>query len=127
MNTFGRRLELALKNKNMKNSVLAYRLNVDRSYITNYIKGKYVARPDTIEKMANILGVSAAWLNGYDVPMTDKLDTAENTVGLETKEIEPLKNEIVYHRNGKTVKKQFTKEQMKMLLAMIDAVSKEDE
>ena len=71
MNTFGRRLELALKNKNMKNSVLAYRLNVDRSYITNYIKGKYVARPDTIEKMANILGVSAAWLSGFDVPMVE--------------------------------------------------------
>lgn len=29
---------------------------------------------------------------------------------------------IIYHRDGKTVKKQFTKEQMDMLLAMINAI-----
>ena len=74
MATFGERLELALKNKNMKNSVLAYRLGVDRSYITNYIKGKYSARPEMIDKIAQILNVSAAWLSGFDVPMQDSVD-----------------------------------------------------
>ena len=69
MSTFGERLEFALKYRNMRKSTLALRLGIDRSYITNYIKGKYSARPDTIQKMAKILRVSPAWLSGYDVPM----------------------------------------------------------
>ena len=69
MATFGERLKTALKNKNMKQSQLAYRLNVDRSYITNWINGKYKANEDTKKKIANILGISIAWLSGYDVPM----------------------------------------------------------
>ena len=40
MSTLGERLKIALKNRNMRQSVLAYRIGVDRSYITNYISGK---------------------------------------------------------------------------------------
>ena len=35
---------------------------------------------------------------------------------------EPSENVIIYHRDGKTVKKHFSKEQMKILLHMIDAI-----
>ena len=69
MSTLGERLKIALKNKNMKQSVLAYRTGIDRSYITNYISGKYEPKSATLNKMAEILGVSSAWLDGYDVPM----------------------------------------------------------
>ena len=69
MSTLGERLKIALKSKNMRQSVLAYRIGVDRSYITNYISGKYAPKAETLEKMAEVLGVSAAWLDGYDVPM----------------------------------------------------------
>lgn len=71
MATFSERLKIALNNKNMKQSILAYRLGVDRSYISNYLSGKYSARPETIAKMAKILDVSEAWLSGFDVPMTE--------------------------------------------------------
>lgn len=66
MAIFGERLKLALQNKNMKQSVLAYRLNVDRSYITNWINGKYNPTPETQERIANILGVSRGWLLGFE-------------------------------------------------------------
>lgn len=62
----GIRLKKALSDKNMKQTVLAYRLGVDRSYITNYINGKYSPKYDTIKKMSEILGVSETWLSGYD-------------------------------------------------------------
>ncbi len=35
-------------------------------------------------------------------------------------------NVIIYHRDGKTVKKKMSKEQMKMLSSMIDAIPDED-
>ena len=68
MNVFGERLKVALKNKNMKQSVLAYRLNVDRSYITNWINGKYKPTEATQHKIAEVLNVSLSWLLGIDTP-----------------------------------------------------------
>ena len=35
---------------------------------------------------------------------------------------EPSEDVIIYHRNGKTVKREFTKEQMDMLISMIEAI-----
>lgn len=61
----GQRLKQALKIRNMKQSVLAYRLNVDKSYISNYISNRYSPRPEMVEKMAEILHVDAAWLSGF--------------------------------------------------------------
>ena len=71
MATFGERLKIALKNKNMKQSQLAYRLGVDRSYITNWITGKYGVNEETKKKISSILDVSMAWLSGYDAPPTN--------------------------------------------------------
>ena len=68
---FATRLKIALERKNMKPAVLAYRLGVERSTISNYLNGKYVAKIDTIRKIAQILEVSPDWLSGLDVPMID--------------------------------------------------------
>ena len=62
----GIRLKKALSDKNMKQTVLAYRLGVNRSYITNYINGRYSPKYEIIKKMSEILGVSESWLSGYD-------------------------------------------------------------
>ena len=40
---------------------------------------------------------------------------------------EPEENVIIFHRNGKTQKKKFTKEQMAMFIAMVDAIPDTDE
>ena len=69
---FAERLKIALKRKNMKQSVLAYRVGVDRSYISNYLSGRYKPNADIHNKIASVLGVSAAWLSGFDVPMIDE-------------------------------------------------------
>ena len=69
MSVFATRLKIALENKNMKPSTLAYRICVDRSTISNYLNGRYKAKSEMIEKMAQVLSVSSAWLDGFDVPM----------------------------------------------------------
>lgn len=87
----GERLKIALKNKNMKQSVLAYRLGVDRSYITNYISGRYSPKTDILHKMAEILNVSPAWLLGYDVPMHEDDTRFENNSSLEEYGLRPVR------------------------------------
>lgn len=97
MEHFSKRLRIALTNKNMKQTILAYRLGVDRSYISNYLSGKYEAKTETISKIANILGVSDAWLAGYDVPMYGNIDSLDyEAFGLRpiTKKRFPMLGEI---------------------------------
>ena len=75
MSVFATRLKIALANKNMKPSVLAYRLGVDRSTISNYLNGRYKAKSDMVKKISDILDVSQDWLNGFD----DVLVTTPNS------------------------------------------------
>jgi len=37
--------------------------------ISNYQKGKYSAKPETVSKLARALSVNEAWLSGFDVDM----------------------------------------------------------
>lgn len=115
MDTFAERLKLALANKNIKPSVLAYRINVHRSYISNWISGKYKATPAKQLEIAKVLGVSPAWLAGHDVPMQEE------------KEKSPLESElseefVIYHRDGKNVVKKFSHEQIKAIHAFLEAM-----
>lgn len=67
--TFKDRLNDALRYKNMKASELSRLSKVNEGAISQYRKGSYKAKQDTIEKLANALNVSIPWLMGADVPM----------------------------------------------------------
>ena len=67
--TCGKRIEEALTIRNMKQSELCKLANVPKSSLSLYLKGAYEPKQDRIYSMASVLNVSAAWLNGYDVPM----------------------------------------------------------
>ena len=67
--TFKDRLNDALNYKNMKASELSRLSKVNEGAISQYRKGIYKAKQDTIEKLANALNVSIPWLMGADVPM----------------------------------------------------------
>ena len=66
---FAQRLKEALKNRGMRPSTLAYRLELDRSTISNYMNGKYRPKREMHERIAEILNVNPDWLAGDDVPM----------------------------------------------------------
>ena len=70
--TCGKRIEEALTIRNMKQSELCKLANVPKSSLSLYLKGAYEPKQDRIYSMARVLNVSAAWLNGYDVPMERK-------------------------------------------------------
>ena len=66
--TFKERLKEALSDCGMSQAELARSINTDRSNLSHWLSGRSDCRYDTLKKMANILNVSVAWLEGYDVP-----------------------------------------------------------
>ena len=62
------RLYEALDDIQMKPIELSERTEVPKSMVSYYLAGKSVPKADRIYKMAQVLGVSEAWLLGYDVP-----------------------------------------------------------
>lgn len=74
IDTFANRLSYALTLRNMKPIELAEITKIDKSKISSYMAGRYKAKTDGLQKIANALNVSPVWLMGYDVPMEKELD-----------------------------------------------------
>lgn len=87
--------------------------------ISQYENGKRIPEIDALIDFADFFGVSLDYLVGNsDVPIQKEKPTDYG----ELKE-----NVVIYHRDGKTVKKTFTKEQMAILRAMLDAAPDDDD
>ena len=67
--TCGKRIEIALEVRKMKQSELCQLAHVPKSSLSLYIKGAYEPKQDRLFDMAIALNVSELWLMGYDVPM----------------------------------------------------------
>lgn len=65
----GKRIEMALMIRQMKQCDLCKLANVPKSSLSLYLSGAYEPKQDRIYSMAKALNVSEAWLMGYDVPM----------------------------------------------------------
>lgn len=81
IDTFSNRLQKAMNLKNMKQVDLVEKTNIDKSLISNYLKGKYKAKQDNLYLLAKVLNVSEAWLMGYDVPMERNSEDILNKIG----------------------------------------------
>lgn len=66
---FKERLQEALKVRNMTAADLSRQSGIDKGSLSNYLKGKFIPKQSKIDAMARALGVSPAWLLGYDVEM----------------------------------------------------------
>ena len=71
--TFANRLKKALDYNNMKPIDLARKTNINKSLISSYLSGICKAKQDKLDLIARTLGVSEAWLMGYDVDMDREL------------------------------------------------------
>lgn len=67
--TFANRLKKALDYNNMKPIDLARKTNINKSLISSYLNGVCRAKQNKLDLIAETLGVSEAWLMGYDVDM----------------------------------------------------------
>lgn len=63
--TFASRLKEALAARGMSQADLARISGVDKSRITRYLQGKYLAKQDAVYALAKALDVSEAWLMGW--------------------------------------------------------------
>ena len=77
MSTFSTRLKIALDNKGIKPSVLAYRCGIHQSTITNYLKGRYEPKTEMVLKICEVLDCNAEWLSGYSSPSMQEKSSPE--------------------------------------------------
>lgn len=64
------RLQEALQVRRMTAAELSRKSGIDKGSLSNYLKGKFLPKQSKIDAMARALGVSPAWLLGYDVDMS---------------------------------------------------------
>lgn len=84
------RFNTALDNAGMKAIDLAQRTGLSQGMISLYCHGRNTPSNKSAKKCADVLHVNPAWLMGFDVPMTDEVDTKielDNDVALKAKEI----------------------------------------
>lgn len=72
MKSFSERLDEALRLRHISAAELSRKLGLYEGTISNYRAGRYQARQERIEEIANALNVSVAWLMGADVPVVEK-------------------------------------------------------
>lgn len=65
------RLKQAMEMKNMKQADLVRATGIDKGSISLYVSGKYSPKGDKLYKLATALGVSSAWLSGFNVSIND--------------------------------------------------------
>ncbi len=74
--TFARRLREGLDVRGMTQAELAKRSGISKSSISRYIKGDWEGKQSAVYELSKALGVTEAWLMGYDVPMEGDSGTA---------------------------------------------------
>ena len=72
------RLREALSNVGMKPIELSEKTGIPKSMVSYYLSGKNIPKSDRVYQIAQVLGVSEAWLLGYDVPQSRTLEQKKN-------------------------------------------------
>lgn len=109
---FSVRLKIAMENMNLSAIELSRKTNINRSIISQWLKGQYKAKQDKLSILSDVLNVSEVWLMGYDVPM--KKPTPKNNIsaeyglltndtisiqGLDDDDIKEIQRQIEYLKN----------------------------
>ena len=121
MNKLPERLSYALKERNKSQKDISMILECDKSSITNYIKGKYIPKPDAVKRIADYLNVNMMWLYGFsDVMHTDPdFDEFVNEIYKLKLTLSELDEVLCYAQDIKT-KEQREKERQEMLADLSD-------
>ena len=71
------RIKQGLEIREITQTQLATKANIDKGQLSSYISGKYKPRQNNIDALAKALNVNEAWLMGFDVPMERVLNKVE--------------------------------------------------
>ena len=116
------RLQFALNERKMKPVELSEKTKIPKSSISQYMSGHAKPSGERVYLISNALDINEAWLLGFDAPMDKSAPVQEekpDEAGLD-------ENIIIYHRNGKIIKKKMSKEKMELLSSMLDALPDDD-
>ena len=94
-------------------------LNISRQGYNNYELGNREPSKENWLKLAKLFNVSVDYLMSDD-------DTPQQDEKSKSADDELAENVIIYHRNGGTVKKTFSKEDMELLTKMIEKLGQDD-
>ena len=101
------RIKQGLEIREITQSQLASRANIDKGQLSSYISGKYKPRQNNIDALATALNVNEAWLMGFDVPMerVQKKTDSQQTVSPsnECKEIIDVCEQLSNHNQKKVL------------------------
>ena len=121
MTKFAERMRKAMETSGMKQIDVVRRTGIDKSTISHYLKGDYKPKGLNLEKLAEVLDVNDAWLDGYDAPMerTHYGDTLVINFG---RELEPWEQE--YYDQDLPIRfkdEEVTREELNIITAYRDA------
>lgn len=77
VSNFANRLQEALAARDMTAAELSKTTGINEGTISNYKQGKYKPKQDKLELISAALNVSAGWLLGADVPMSNTPTTID--------------------------------------------------
>lgn len=77
--TFAERLKQGLELAGLRAADLSRLTGISRSSISHYLKGDWEGKQDAVYSISRVLGISEAWLMGFDVPRerNDALDPSQ--------------------------------------------------
>jgi transcriptional regulator with XRE-family HTH domain len=112
--TLYEKLQTLCKNRGFEISNLGgvLGINLSKGTISKWKKGA-MPRAATLKAIADYFGVSVPYLMGEEIIET-KNSVEKTSEGDEV---------IIFHRNGKTESRRFTKEQMEVLYSMMDIMN----
>ena len=101
------RIKQGLEIREITQTQLAARANIDKGQLSSYISGKYKPRQNNIDAIASALNVSEAWLMGFDVPMErvpNKTESVQSSsVSAQCTEIIEVCNQLSPHNQRKVL------------------------
>ena len=101
------RIKQGLEIREITQTQLAARANIDKGQLSSYISGKYKPRQNNIDALAAALNVNEAWLMGFDVPMERVLNNVETdqlvSKSVECKEILEICEQLSTHNQRKVL------------------------
>lgn len=120
MATHAERLKQALELRNLKQATLSALSGVSEASISHYLAGDYSPKTEKMQRMASALGVSVAWLGGYDSPVSESVGDGGDVGRLD-------EGHVVFHRNGKNVKVKLNEEQQRIFDVLVSSALREAE
>ena len=101
------RIKQGLEIREITQTQLAARANIDKGQLSSYISGKYKPRQNNIDSLAAALNVNEAWLMGFDVPMeraSNNIETDQSvSKSVECKEILEICEQLSTHNQRKVL------------------------